>query len=233
MTLSALSPPRRRPHRVRRALSTILIVAGLLLLADAGATLLWQEPVSAVYAKLQQDRLGDQLAELERAPLEPVDRRALDRLEDPERRLAFRARALERRLEAGDAVGRIAIPAAGVDEVMVHGTGTGDLRKGPGHYPETPLPGERGTVAVAGHRTTYGAPFRRLDDLDRGDRISLAMPYGRFSYRVEQVRIVPPTATWVTRRAAHDRLVLTACHPLYSAAQRIVVFARLEGATAR
>jgi sortase A len=160
MTLSALSPARqRRPHRVRRALSTILIVAGVLLLADAGATLLWQEPVSAVYAKLQQDRLGDQLAELERAALEPVDRRALHRLQDPARRLAFRARALERRLDAGDAMGRIAIPAAGVDEVVVQGTGGGDLRKGPGHYPQTPLPGERGTVAVGGHRPTPGAPF--------------------------------------------------------------------------
>ena len=232
MTTSELSPapqaPRRRPHRVRRALSTVLIVAGLLLLADAAATLLWQEPVSAVYANLQQGRLGDQLAELEAAPLEPVERRALERLEDPARRLAFRARALERRLEGGDAMGRIAIPAAGVDEVVVHGTGTSDLRKGPGHYPETPLPGERGTVAVAGHRTTYGAPFRRLDDVERGDRVSLSMPYGRFTYRVERVRIVPPTATWVTDRVAYDRLVLTACHPLYSAAQRIIVFARLE-----
>jgi sortase A len=229
MTQSVLSPsPRRRPHRLRRALSTVLIVTGLLLLADAGATLLWQEPVSAVYAGLQQDRLGDRLAELERAPLEPIERRALDRLEDPGRRLAFRARALQRRLDAGDPIGRIAIPSAGVDEVVVHGTGGGDLRKGPGHYPETPLPGERGTVAVAGHRTTYGAPFRRLDDVEGGDRVTLAMPYGRFTYRVERVRIVPPTATWVTRRVGYDRLVLTACHPLYSAAQRIVVFARLE-----
>ena len=54
------------------------------------------------------------------------------------------------------------------------------------------------------------------------------MPYGRFAYRVERTRIVAPTATWVTRRVAYDRLVLTACHPLYSAAERIVVFARLE-----
>jgi len=230
MTTSA---PPAKAHRLRRALSTVLIVAGLLLLADAGATLLWQEPVSAVYAGVQQGRLGDRLAELEQAPLDPVERRALERLGDPARQLAFRARALQRRPEARHPTGRIAIPAAGVDEVVVHGTGTDELRKGPGHYPETPLPGERGTVAVAGHRTTYGAPFRRLDDVERGDRISVSMPYGRFSYRVERVRIVPPTATWVTDRVDHDRLVLTACHPLYSAAQRIVVFARLEQATAR
>jgi sortase A len=221
-----LSPPRRRPRRVLRALSTALIVAGVLLLADAALTLLWQEPVSALYTRVQQSRLEDQLAELEAAPLAPVEQRALERVRDPRRRLAFRARAFERRLEPGDPMGRIAIPDIGVSEVVVHGTGTDDLRKGPGHYPGTPLPGERGTVAVAGHRTTYGAPFRRLDQLDRGDRIELRMPYGRFSYRVEETRIVPPSATWVTRRVGHDRLVLTACHPLYSAAQRIVVFAR-------
>ena len=220
-----LSPQRRRPRRTLRALSSALIVVGLLLLADAAATLLWQEPLSALYTRVQQGRLADRLAELQRAPLEPVEQRALGRLRDPERRLAFRARAFERRLEPGEPMGRIVMPDIGVSEVVVHGTGSGDLRKGPGHYPGTPLPGERGTVAVAGHRTTYGAPFRRLDQLDRGDPIELRMPYGRFSYRVEETRIVPPTATWVTRRVGHDRLVLTACHPLYSAAQRIVVFA--------
>jgi sortase A len=225
MTVAA---PRRR--RTLRALSTALIVAGAILLADAGLTLLWQEPVSAVYTQLQQGRLSDRLEQLEGAPLAPAEERALARIPDPARRLAFRARALGRRLEPGDPMGRIVMPAIGVSEVVVEGTGSGDLRKGPGHYPATPLPGERGTVAIAGHRTTYGAPFRRIDRLDRGDRIELRMPYGRFSYRVERTRIVPPTATWVTDRVAYDRLVLTACHPLYSAAQRIVVFARLEGA---
>ena len=110
----------------------------------------------------------------------------------------------------------------------MHGTAGGTLRSGPGHYRDTPLPGARGTVAIAGHRSTYGAPFRDVDELERGDRIALRMPYGLFTYRVERTRIVDPTALWVTRRVAYDRLVLTACHPLYSAAERIVVFARLE-----
>jgi sortase A len=125
-------------------------------------------------------------------------------------------------------MGRIVMPAIGVSEVFVEGTEAGDLRTGPGHYPDTPLPGERGTVAIAGHRTTYGAPFRRVDQLERGDRIELRMPYGRFVYRVERTRIVEPTELSVTARVAYDRLVLSACHPLYSAAQRIIVFARLE-----
>ena len=117
--------------------------------------------------------------------------------------------------------------------MFVEGTGAGDLRKGPGHYPATPLPGQRGTVAIAGHRTTYGAPFHDIDDLDAGDRIEVEMPYGLFHYRVERTRIVEPTATWVTRRVDHDQLVLSACHPLYSAAKRIIVFARLVRAEAR
>jgi sortase A len=223
----------RRPSRLRRtlrALSTVMIVAGAILLADAGLTLLWQEPVSAVYAHLQQGRLSDRLEELERAPLEPAEQRVLERIPDPRRRLAFRARAFGRRLDTGDPMGRIVMPSIGVSDVFVEGTGAGDLRTGPGHYPETPLPGERGTVAIAGHRTTYGAPFRRIDELERGDRIELRMPYGRFVYRVERTRIVPPTETSVTARVEFDRLVLSACHPLYSAAKRIIVFARLEQA---
>jgi sortase A len=226
--MTATAPRGGLLRRALRAFSTVLIVAGLILLADAGLTLVWQEPVSAFYARLQQDRLDDELKELEQAPLAPHEERALKKIPDPSRRLAFRARALERRLDAGDPMGRIVMPSIGVSEVFVEGTGAGDLRTGPGHYPQTPLPGERGTVAIAGHRTTYGAPFRSIDQLDRGDRIELRMPYGRFTYRVERTRIVEPTETSVIDRVDHDRLVLSACHPLYSAAQRIVVFARLE-----
>jgi sortase A len=220
-------------RRALRALSSVMIVVGVILLADAGATLLWQEPVSAVYAHLQQNALDDDLAELEQAPLAPAEQRALERIPDPERKLAFQARALQRRLDDGDAMGRIVMPSIGVSEVFVEGTEPGDLRKGPGHYPDTPLPGEHGTVAIAGHRTTYGAPFRNVDELERGDRIVLRMPYGLFTYRVDRTRIVPPTETSVIDRVDHDRLVLSACHPLYSAAKRIIVFARLDSAEPR
>ena len=219
-------------RRALRALSTVLIVAGALLLADAALTLLWQEPVSAVYGRIQQDQLEGQLKDLEKAPIAAVDQRALRRL-DASRRLAFAARSLKRRSKAGDALGRIRIPEIGVSDVFVEGTAAPDLRRGPGHYPATPLPGQRGTVAIAGHRTTYGAPFHDVDKLARGDRIELDMPYGRFTYRVERLRIVKPTAVEVTDAVGYDRLVLSACHPLYSAAQRIIVFARLERAEAR
>ena len=225
--MTTASPRASRLRRGLRMLSSVLIVAGAVLLVDAGATLLWQEPVSAVYAHFRQQALDDRLRELERAPLRPAEERALRRIPDARRRLAFRARALERKLDAGDPMGRIVMPTIGVSEVFVEGTGTGDLRAGPGHYPGTPYPGERGTVAIAGHRTTYGAPFRRVDQLERGDRIELRMPYGRFTYGVERTRIVAPTELSVTDRVAFDRLVLSACHPLYSAAKRIIVFARL------
>jgi sortase A len=187
----------------------------------------WQEPVSALYSRLQQGKLDDKLAKLEGTEPTAVDRKVLSRLGTLDRRLAYAARALNRRTGDGQPLGRILIPAIGVSHVVVAGTDTSSLRLGPGHYPGTPLPGASGTVAIAGHRTTYGAPFRRLDRLGRGDRIEVRMPYGSFVYRVEQRRIVPPTALWVTRRTSYDRLILSACHPLYSAAKRIVVFARL------
>ncbi len=214
-----------------RTFAGVLIVAGALLIADAGLTLLWQEPVSALYAHVQQGRLDDQLAQLERTPASPVERHALLSLPPGARRLAFAARALDRRLRPGHAIGRIRIPAIGLDRVLVDGTDGASLRKGPGHYPSTPLPGAHGTVAIAGHRTTYGAPFRRIDQVTPGATVSVEMPYGAFAYRVERTRIVAPTATWVTQRVSYDRLVLSACHPLYSAAKRIVVFARLVRAT--
>jgi sortase A len=216
-----------------RALSTVLIVAGTLLLVDASVTLLWQEPLSSVYAHQRQGSLTHRLDRLDRIPPTPVERKALVRLPDPQRRLAFAARAFDRRTDAGDPLGRIHIPRLGLTAVFVEGTDAGDLRSGPGHYPGTPLPGERGTVAIAGHRTTYGAWFRHIDRLRRGDQIQLRMAYGLFTYRVERLQIVPPTALWVTHRVGYDRLVLSACHPLYSAAKRIIVFARRVAALPR
>jgi sortase A len=210
-----------------RQISTVLIMAGLLLMLDVGLTLVWQEPVSALYAKWRQDALAGDLDRLRRPHLLPAERKALERLPLDSDRAAFLARALKRRTGPGEPLARIRIPAIGVSTVVVEGTDGGSLRKGPGHYPETPLPGIHGTVAVAGHRTTYGAPFRNLDKLGKGDEVAVEMPYGRFVYTVEQTRIVDPSALWVTRRAKHDRLVLTACHPKYSAAERIVIFAKL------
>jgi len=220
-------------RRALRALSTVLIVAGALLIADAAATLLWQEPVSALMASIQQGRLSDQLQEIERRAPTPVQRRVLAKLGSDRRRIAFLARLARRDAQEGAPFGRIRIDRIGVDAVVVQGTAADDLRKGPGHYPETTFPGLSGTVAIAGHRTTYGAPFREIDQLRGGDEIVVEMPYGRFVYAVEKQQIVKPDAVWVTRDVGYDRLVLSACHPLYSAAERIVVFARLRSVSER
>lgn len=188
---------------------------------------MWQEPVSAFLAQRQQNQLSDKLAEIEQAAPTPLQRRALAGLDSDRHRIAFLARVARREAKDGEPFGRLQIAKIGVDTVVVNGTAPEDLRKGPGHYPSTTFPGLGGTVAVAGHRTTYGAPFRKLDELGSGDRLVLEMPYARFTYVFTRQRIVKPDALWVTRDRGYEQLVLSACHPLYSAAERIIVFARL------
>lgn len=217
-----------RARAALRGISTVLIVAGVLLVADAALTVLWQEPVSALVAKRAQNRLAHDLNHLQRSAPTPVELQALAALPDDRRRIAFLARSLKRHTEDGEAVGRIRIRKIGASFVIVKGTDTADLRKGPGVYPQTAFPGVPGTTAIAGHRTTYLAPFRHVDRLRRGDEIQVTMPYGRFTYEVERTRIVSPSDIGVIKRVPReDRLVLSACHPLYTAAKRIIVFARL------
>jgi len=220
-------------RRGLRLLSSVLIVTGVLLVADAVVTVIWQEPITAIYGKVRQNELGGDLKKLDRAPLSPAERSVLKVLHSNQQRVAFLARSMRRRVHEGQAIGRIKMPHIHANYVMVEGTGAASLRKGPGHYPATPLPGMPGTVAVAGHRTTYLAPFNKLDKLRKGDGVVIEMPYATVRYRVERTRIVKPTAVWVTRAVGYDRLVMTACHPKYSAAERIVVFAREVSARLR
>ncbi len=219
---------RRGPRGALRSASTVMIAAGALLVGDAGVTLAWEEPVTHLLNGHEQSVLEDKLRALRAAPLAPVERQELDRLRGRRERVAFLARALARSAAPGSAIGELRLPSIGEHHVVVKGSGTAALRKGPGAYDDIGLPGVPGTAAIAGHRTTYGAPFRRIDELRRGDPIVVAMPYATFTYRVERTRIVEPTDVSVLARRSYDRLVLSACHPLYSAAQRIVVFARLE-----
>ncbi|MDO8184395.1 class E sortase [Conexibacter sp. JD483] len=220
-------------RRVLRALSSVLIVSGVLLIVDAGITLAWQEPVSAFLANRQQSKLADQFEQVVQAQPTPVQRRALAQLRTDRHRIAFLAREARRKAVDGDVFGRLRIPAIGVDSYVVNGTAPDDLRKGPGHYPDTTFPGLGGTVAIAGHRTTYLAPFRKIDELGRGDELVLRMSYGTFTYVYDRQQIVKPTATYVTRDVGYDQLVLSACHPLYSAAERIIVYARLKSVRPR
>jgi sortase A len=125
-------------------------------------------------------------------------------------------------------VARLEIPRIGVDEIVVEGVGVDDLRKGPGHYEQTPLPGEHGNAAVAGHRTTYGAPFFDIDQLAQGDEIIVTTYAGRFVYRVTGSTIVSPSEVSVVADTPDDRITLTSCDPKYSASNRIVVTAVLD-----
>jgi sortase A len=214
-------------RRLIRDISSVFIISGLLLVLDAGVTIVWQEPITAVIAMVKRTQIDRHFLSYRSAPLSRVDVGALQALSTLEQRTAYLARRESRQVQTGDAIGRISIPRIGVSFDIVQGTDDGTLQKGPGHYPATAFPGLGRTVAIAGHRTTYLAPFRHIDALRPGDPIVVNMPYGRFTYIVQYRRIVVPTALWVTRDVGYDRLVLSACNPLYSAAQRIIVFARL------
>ena len=209
---------------MRRLLGTALVIAGALVLADVAVTMAWQEPLSALRAGRAQHRLAAELRSVHfAAPVGAAARAAAHA------RLAAAARRFARTRGDGDPVAELPIARIGLRAIVVRGTDAADLREGPGLLDATPLPGEHGTMAIAGHRTTYGAPFRHLDALRPGDTIALRLPYGSFRYAVEGTRIVDPGDLSVLHRVHHDRLVLSACHPLFSAARRIVVLARLVG----
>jgi sortase A len=215
---------------MRRALnvfSVALITAGVVILADVAMTLAWKEPLSTIYGSIQQGKAEDSLAEVSDSFLRSPERREALAERDPTRRAARLAHAFAAQVKTGQGIGRIKIGEIDLDMVVVQGTDTASLQKGPGHYPETAFPGQGRTVAIAGHRTTYLAPFRHIDQIDDGDRITLEMPYGTFTYEVSKHRIVEPEQVGIVRDVGHERLVLTACHPVYSAAQRYAVFAEL------
>ena len=128
---------------------------------------------------------------------------------------------------SGESVASIRIPKIGVDKTVVQGVGLADLRKAPGHYPETPLPGEQGNAAIAGHRTTYGAPFNRLDELAAGDEILVTTVKGSFTYTVAGLKVVKPSQVEVLAPTPTPTLTLTTCNPKYSAKERLVVVATL------
>lgn len=142
----------------------------------------------------------------------------------------FLARDLRLRLREGDQLGTLKIPAMNLETTLYHGTVDRVLKFGPGHYQKTRLPGEGSNTAIAGHRTTYGAPFFRLNRLSEGDIILIELAYGAFRYRVTESRIVSPTDIYVLDDRGGDTLTLTTCHPIWSDRYRLVVYADLADA---
>jgi sortase A len=226
----------RRPRLSRRTsgfLGGLAVLIGLVLLADAIITVVWEDPFTTVFTQHEQKALGKQLATAEDAALSANTLELVRRAGSESERMALLAGNERATARPGDALGRLFIPKTGKNFVFVSGTGVETLKKGPGHYWGTALPGEPGTVAIAGHRTTYGAPFHNLGKLRRGYAITLTMPYGRFTYSVEGSRSVPPTKTTVLHNSNYQRLVLTTCTPIGSDDKRLVVTARLRQATPR
>ena len=129
----------------------------------------------------------------------------------------------------GEAVAILRIPAIGMEKTVVEGVGVSDLKKGPGHYPTSPLPGQPGNAAIAGHRTTYGAPFYNFDQLQVGDEILVRTVQGEFRYVIDRTTVVRPDQVEVLDATEEARLTLTTCHPRFTARQRLVVSAVLTG----
>ena len=208
---------------MRRGLGLALVLAGVLVLADAVLTVAWHEPLTALSEQHAQRGLRRELraAELGTPAVVAGTRR------DTAASVAGAAGRAARTRRDGRALGELRIPRMGLDVVALTSARPDDLRRGPGLIAPTTMPGRGRTTALAGHRTTYGAPFRHIDALRRGDRIVLRTAYATFRYSVTGHRIVDPSAVAVLADRGHDSLVLSACHPLFSAARRIVVTARL------
>jgi sortase A len=132
--------------------------------------------------------------------------------------------------DLGGGIALIKIPKIGVDKVVVEGVEVEHLKKGPGHYPETAMPGQLGNMVISGHRTTYGAPFYRLDEVKVGDEIVVVDAVGTYKYLVTESKVVRPTDLGVIAPSTDARLTLTTCHPRFSARERLIIVAALQGA---
>ena len=209
-------------RRLTRIAGTLMVVAGVGFLAWALTVWQWQDPFTAALNRLEQRELS---SEFERRVEEGSAGLAAsgDELRDT---LPRAARRWRQRSERGDAVARIRIPALGLDRIVVNGTDHDSLKRGPGRYLGSAMPGEGELVYVAGHRTTYGAPFARIDQLRKGDRISLELPYATFDYTVTGSRIVGASQTSVLKSKGYEQLVLQACHPRFFASHRLLVYAK-------
>jgi sortase A len=213
--------------RVLGAVGRTMITAGVLILLFV-VYQLWGTGILQAQA---QDRLGKQLdrklAEATPSTVPPTS--------TPDTLPITTAPPLAAPPTEGDAIGRIEIPSIGLKAVVVEGVGVDDLKDGPGHYPDTPMPGQKGNASIAGHRTTYGAPFASIDELKPGDQIFVTTVQGRFTYAVAATEdgsghiVVSPSQVDVLDDKGDNRLTLTACHPKYSASKRIIVYGTLQG----
>jgi sortase A len=228
-------------RRLARIVGTLMIVGGLGCLAWVVTVWQWQDPLTAAAHALDQRRLESSFDDL----LEDADSRRPPRQQDAGRpavapapspaelrkTLAAEARAWRKRAKRGDPIARLRLPTLDVSEIVVNGTDSGTLKEGPGRYLGSAMPGENELVYIAGHRTTYGAPFSRIDRLGRGDPVLVELPYGTFRYRVTGHRIVDDNDLSVLKSKGFEQLALQACHPRFFASQRYIAYAELVSVT--
>jgi sortase A len=211
----------RRPLRI---LGTLLVLAGALTLVWTLVVWQWQDPFTALYTKWKQRQLASQYDKRAVAFAVSISTTSLSAERESIAREARRYRASSAR---GEAIGRIRIPRMGVNMVLVNGTDHDTLKKGPGRDARTFMPGENRLVYIAGHRTTYLAPFSHIDRLRSGDRVTIELPYGTFIYAVTRHRIVKATDLSVLRSPKHEVVELQACHPRFFASHRYIAYAKL------
>jgi sortase A len=211
---------------VRRALriaGTLMVVGGLLTLLWVVVVWQWQDPFTALYTRWQQHRLASSYDE-RFAKFHPL-RPASDTLAAERRTIAREAARYRRGSKRGEAIGRIKVPRLHLDMILVNGTDHESLKKGPGRDLRTFMPGQGQLVYIAGHRTTYLAPFSHIDSLRAGDRVTLELPYATFLYRIARHRIVRSNDLSVLRSHGREVVILQACHPRFFATHRYLAYA--------
>jgi sortase A len=218
-------------------LGTFLLVIGIGVLAWAATVYLWKDPFTTAYTAYEQRRLASNLDSAfeswEPAPKpKPVSRPAPTPRPQHDN-VSREAKRFRLESDDGDAIARLKVPRLDLSVVVVNGTSTSDLRRGPGRHEDSFLPGEGELVYVAGHRTTYGAPFSAINELEPGDTITVELPYGTVEYRVTRHRIVDDNDLSVLESHGREELVLQACHPRFFASQRYLVYARPFSVEAR
>jgi len=217
-------------RRLARITGTLMIIAGIGALAWSLTVWQWQDPFTAATNRLEQRQLAQSLED----SFKRYNSSAQPATGTTSRSsLARDGAAWRRRVARGEAVGRLRVPRLDLDTVIVNGTDDRSLKRGPGRYLGSKAPGEGELVYVAGHRTTHGAPFSRIDRLRRGDSVLIEVPYGVFEYRVTGFRIVPATRTSELRSRGFEQLVLQACHPRFFASERYIVYAKPVRVTPR
>ena len=213
-----------------RILGTVMIAAGVLMLAWAITVWQWQDPFTAVLHSRDQRSLERtferELQKHDRPQVPAAVSPAVVRESLPSTAVRWRKAAKQ-----GDAIARLRIPRLGVTEIVVNGTDANSLKRGPGRYLGTAMPGEGQLVYIAGHRTTYGAPFAHITRLRKGDRVFVELPYGTFEYAITRHRIVAATELSVLKSRGSEVLALQACHPRFFASQRYIAYAKPVGVT--